>query len=386
MNNNKESTPSSSSTTTSSKVPISLSLPVTSPRKTIGGAAVGGAANAVAALQQLSKSSSNTPDRTRKADSLLSLLDTVIHEPEKIAETMTPHDRQVPRAVFEIVQRDVADRTVLALQDEAVKTTSQLLNERMKAREVKKREEEAVAAAAAAALKSQSMAKAFAGLVDEEKEAESKKIAKYGPPPPKKREKKLTIAEQQQADAIARSAAMPKLTPAQYYIVNKRNRIGGQLKRDVLAFSDMIKRVDEDKSGEISLDEFRAEVESGESGLSHLGRHLESMFRAADKDGSGTLSVPELANIIFAKALPAQRDEIVAFVTYQGPSPKDMVANEKREYSQETKQQLADLFSIYDADGSGSISVSEMEQALLAVQNLMSGGTTGLPTPKQLKR
>ena len=387
LNYNKESTPiSSSSTTTNGKVPISLSLPVTSPRKAIGGAAVGGAANAVAALQQLSKSSSNTPDRTRKADSLLSLLDTVIHEPEITAETMSPHDRQVPRAVFEIVQRDVADRTVLALQDEAVKTTSQLLNERMKAREVKKREEDAVAAATAAALKSQSMAKAFAGLVDEEKEAESKKIAKYGPPPPKKREKKLTIAEQQQADAAARSAAMPKLTPAQYYIVNKRNRIGGQLKRDVLAFSDMIKRVDEDKSGEISLDEFRAEVESGESGLSHLGRHLESMFRAADKDGSGTLSVPELANIIFAKALPAQRDEIVAFVTYQGPSPNDMVSNEKREYSQETKQQLADLFSIYDADGSGSISVSEMEQALLAVQNLMSGGTTGLPTPKQLKQ
>jgi Ca2+-binding EF-hand superfamily protein len=178
---------------------------------------------------------------------------------------------------------------------------------------------------------------------------------------------------------------MPKMSPAQYYIVNKRNRIGGQLKRDVLAFADMIRRVDEDKSGEISLDEFRAEVESGGGGLSHLGRHLESMFRAADKDGSGTLSVPELADILFAKALPAQKDEIVAFVTYQGPSPKDMAQNEKREYSQETKQQLADLFSIYDSDGSGSISVSEMEQALLAVQNLISG-TTGQPTPKQMQQ
>jgi WD40 repeat protein/Ca2+-binding EF-hand superfamily protein len=365
----------------------SPSSPLASPRKPVSGtsAAVGGAANAVAALQQLSKSNT-APERAKKADTLLSLLNSVIHEPEAhIPLPSTSHVVGKVHRSFEKVQQEIADRTSLALKDEVVKTTAQLLSERMKAREMKKKEEEAVAAAAAAAASALSMAKAFAGLVDEEKEAEAKKIAKYGAPPPKKREKKLTLAQQQLADAAARSAAMPKMSPAQYYIVNKRNRIGGQLKRDVLAFADMIRRVDEDKSGEISLDEFRAEVESGGGGLSHLGRHLESMFRAADKDGSGTLSVPELADILFAKALPAQKDEIVAFVTYQGPSPKDMAQNEKREYSQETKQQLADLFSIYDSDGSGSISVSEMEQALLAVQNLISG-TTGQPTPKQMQQ
>ena len=388
--------PMPTSTTSSGKAALLTfaSSPLVSPRKPAveGSAAVGGAANAVAALQQLSKSST-APERAKKAESILSLLNTVIHEPEpnhassSSTTTTTTVAGQItkPRS-FELVQRDVADRTSSALKDEVVKTTAQLLSERMKAREMKKKEEEAAVAAAAAAASALSMAKAFAGLVDEEKEAEAKKIAKYGAPPPKKREKKLSLAQQQLADAAARSAAMPKMSPAQYYIVNKRNRIGGQLKRDVLAFADMIRRVDEDQSGEISLDEFRAEVESGGGGLSHLGRHLESMFRAADKDGSGTLSVPELANILFAKALPAQRDEIVAFVTYQGPSPKDMVQNEKREFSNETKQQLADLFSIYDSDGSGSISVNEMEQALLAVQNLMSGGGTGQPTPKQMQQ
>ena len=392
--------PMPTSTTSSGKAALvaSASSPLVSPRKPAveGSAAVGGAANAVAALQQLSKSST-APERAKKADTILSLLNTVIHEPEPnpVASSSSSSSLSSSSTVagqipisrsFETVQRDVADRTSSALKDEVVKTTAQLLSERMKAREMKKKEEEAVVAAAAAAASALSMAKAFAGLVDEEKEAEAKKIAKYGAPPPKKREKKLSLAQQQLADAAARSAAMPKMSPAQYYIVNKRNRIGGQLKRDVLAFADMIRRVDEDQSGEISLDEFRAEVESGGGGLSHLGRHLESMFRAADKDGSGTLSVPELANILFAKALPAQRDEIVAFVTYQGPSPKDMVQNEKREFSNETKQQLADLFSIYDSDGSGSISVNEMEQALLAVQNLMSGGSTGQPTPKQLQQ
>ena len=103
------------------------------------------------------------------------------------------------------------------------------------------------------------------------------------------------------------------------------------------------------------------------------------MFRAADKDGSGTLSVPELADIMFAKALPAQRAELVAFATYVGPPARELAARAKQpeDYSEETRRSLLDLFEIYDTDGSGSISRDEMEAALLAVSELAGAAAGG---------
>ena len=77
------------------------------------------------------------------------------------------------------------------------------------------------------------------------------------------------------------------------------------------------------------------------------------MFRSADKDGSGSLSVPELAEIMFEKATPAQKAELVAFATYVGPPPREIAMRRKTpsDYSAETRAALLDLFQIYDTDG-----------------------------------
>jgi hypothetical protein len=48
--------------------------------------------------------------------------------------------------------------------------------------------------------------------------------------------------------------------------MSKRSRIGGQIKRDAVAFAEMVKRVDVDGSGEISYDEFVAEVSEKRGG------------------------------------------------------------------------------------------------------------------------
>lgn len=178
-----------------------------------------------------------------------------------------------------------------------------------------------------------------------------------------------------------RVAALPTLSPDQYYVLSKRSRIGGQLKRDVLAFVDMIRRADTDGSGEISYEEFVAEVESGRTGLQHMKRHLESMFRAADKDGSGSLDIPELVDVMFTKATGQQKAEIIAFATYVGPPPRTIAESKEKAYSEETVAQLRELFNIYDTDGSGAIDKSEMAAALQAVAGLTGNSAFQLPVP-----
>ena len=65
------------------------------------------------------------------------------------------------------------------------------------------------------------------------------------------------------------------------------------------------------------------------------------------------MSVPELADIMFERATPAQRAELVAFATYVGPPPREIAMRRKTpsDYSAETRASLLDLFQIYDTDG-----------------------------------
>ena len=48
--------------------------------------------------------------------------------------------------------------------------------------------------------------------------------------------------------------------------------------------------------------------------------HMGAMFRAADIDGSGSISVGELCRTVFSTATRAQREEILAFISYKGPA------------------------------------------------------------------
>ena len=98
------------------------------------------------------------------------------------------------------------------------------------------------------------------------------------------------------------------------------------------------------------------------------------MFRAADKDGSGSLSLAELSTVMFPKATVAQRREIISFASYVGPAPSVMAESKEKAYSEETIGQLRELFNIYDTDGSGSIDRTEMAAALKAMASL-TGGT-----------
>jgi hypothetical protein len=85
-------------------------------------------------------------------------------------------------------------------------------------------------------------------------------------------------------------------------------------------------------------------------------------------------------DIMFPKATLQHRGEIVAFVTYVGPPPQQVAKAPEKVFSEETIQQMRELFNIYDADGSGSIDRSEMAAVLQAMAGIMSpsvGGSSG---------
>jgi Ca2+-binding EF-hand superfamily protein len=163
-------------------------------------------------------------------------------------------------------------------------------------------------------------------------------------------------------------------------VLARRKKVGGVPRRDVLAFRrEMCARIDRDGSGDISMPEFLLEVESGASGVQHMRRTLEAMFRSADTNGDGVLSLYEFARVMMPRASPRQLNEILAFVTYDGPAVDTQAR--KKVYSAETVAQLRSLFELYDTDGSGAIDREEMRAALRAVVSTFYAPPTSSDEP-----
>ena len=106
------------------------------------------------------------------------------------------------------------------------------------------------------------------------------------------------------------AAASDQLRAAEYLRLARRRRIGGEPRRDVLTFRSMLERIDRGGSGEISFAQFCLELASNASGVKHMQRTLEGMFRAVDTDGSGTLSLLEFAAVMFPRANATQLTEV----------------------------------------------------------------------------
>ena len=139
----------------------------------------------------------------------------------------------------------------------------------------------------------------------------------------------------------------------------------------VIELREMCRRIDRDGSGDISYSEFVAELESGASGMQHLRRTLEGMFRSADLNADGVLSLWEFARVMMPRANPANLNEILAWMTYDGPAP-DLTKGRPKTYSAETVAQLKGLFELYDTDSSGMLDGEELHNI---VQTIMASFT-----------
>lgn len=149
----------------------------------------------------------------------------------------------------------------------------------------------------------------------------------------------------------------------------------------MLAFKTTWVRMDRNGDGLLQREEFEAEELVKREG--HLRRHLYGMYDAADVDGSGAVSMAELARVSFPKATAGQLRDILALVRWKPEKQKEVAKLLQREYSAETRRSLVELFRSYDADGSGVITRSEILEGLKGMVQVFSVGEQNVLTDRK---
>ena len=164
----------------------------------------------------------------------------------------------------------------------------------------------------------------------------------------------------------------------------------------IKTFRTIIRDVDEDHSGEIDQleflmaiqklhekdiklptvsgtgsnrtgENFAALVEKAEENSATLQRMVESMFSSIDSDGSGSITVDEIVGVLFPRAPPDELKDIHMYLMM--PDTPRFVENEEEEDQEvplapEHIEELKMLFDIYDEDGSGTLDLDELRNAV----------------------
>eukprot|EP00949_MAST-11_sp_MAST-11-sp1_P005394 g5394.t1 len=160
----------------------------------------------------------------------------------------------------------------------------------------------------------------------------------------------------------------------------------------VKIFRGIIVEVDADQSGEIDREEFLETIQKlheheididvlrtgkedqsftdalkmREANAEQLNRMVHSMFASLDGDASGSVSVEEMAKVLFPRAYKEDMDDIVTYLLMP-PTPRnseDDEKNMKKELSEEAIEELRMLFNLYDKDRSGSLTVDELRESM----------------------
>lgn len=210
--------------------------------------------------------------------------------------------------------------------------------------------------------------------------------------------------------------------PATFDRLQARNHFGTYAVDAVLRFRRIIQEVDKDNSGEIDKHEFMHAIEKlhehemevdtqevvgggadgghkettgmnalkkkkkakHEHGDAHMTfqdlanardanreiieRMVDSMFASLDDDASGTVSIPELVGVLFPKARDGIRNDIVLYMmmpsTPVPSSDEDDDIGYTRPLAPEIREELRQLFDIYDLDKSGALTVDELRKAM----------------------
>ena len=122
-------------------------------------------------------------------------------------------------------------------------------------------------------------------------------------------------------------------------------------------------------SGDQRGETFAALVEKAEENSATLQRMVESMFASIDSDGSGAITVDEMVGVLFPRAPKDELKDIHMYLMMPDTPrfEEDQGGNESDEeqpLAPEHLEELRLLFDLYDEDGSGTLDLEELRNAV----------------------
>lgn len=87
---------------------------------------------------------------------------------------------------------------------------------------------------------------------------------------------------------------------------------------------------------------------------------VEPLFRTLDRDGDGEISFPELLAVLFPLATHTEMETMLSWVKKGPQGPNELPLT----MSEEQLSELRAIFDIFDTDGSGALTLPELQAAL----------------------
>lgn len=181
----------------------------------------------------------------------------------------------------------------------------------------------------------------------------------------------LLLAGKTAAAAAAHPTTLSKIDASSKAKVelDKSSTFGIYGVREVMSVIRLFWSMDEDNSGSISLDELLQYKHFFEK----LGYNdMATVFQAIDKDGNGHVSLKELLEICFHYATKYQIEEMLTLAKVGNvrsylEGETGLTAGNQGDpigLSAEKRQELLDIFRVFDRNGDGSVSMQELMEAL----------------------
>jgi Ca2+-binding EF-hand superfamily protein len=147
-------------------------------------------------------------------------------------------------------------------------------------------------------------------------------------------------------------------------------------KAEVMILRTIFNEIDKDMGGAVSSTEFLAHAEASDHGAQFSG----DMFISMDRDGDGEMTFKELINGVYPHAT---RSEVQTMAEWKlqadrverANAPEAIAARKKlaKGLSMEDKEQVKELFYLYDLDGDGVLTFDEIKGLLHSVAGVTGG-------------
>ncbi|DBA01902.1 TPA: LOW QUALITY PROTEIN: hypothetical protein N0F65_005091, partial [Lagenidium giganteum] len=174
--------------------------------------------------------------------------------------------------------------------------------------------------------------------------------------------RRASLTCRQSLDEKDKSAGNSRTDMESYFRLQKRSVFGIYSVRGVMGVIRLFHVLDEDNSNTVSL----SELQYIRPFFERIGQYdLSKVFHAIDKDNNGQISLRELLESCFPQSSNVQLSKVGNVRQFfRGATEADASSSGVSSLTHENKQELLDIFRIFDKNGDGFVSMDEIMQAL----------------------